>query len=258
MKLRKALRLILLLVCLCVFILSGYKIISLKMTEKKASDLYDSTFQKAVTVNTVSDAGNFGTGTDAPLTEQLKAPISINFNLLQEQCDDIVGWLYSPGTPINYPVVKGKDNAEYLNKMFNGESNRAGSLFVDYRLDDIDNCRNYIIYGHNMKNNTMFGTLDLYKKQEYYEQHKVIYYLTPESEYAINVYAGFVTAADSDSYKMNRTEQELESYMANMKEWSTFNSGINYLAGDNIVTLSTCAYNYKDARYVLVGIIKKI
>ena len=68
MKWRKALRLILLLVCLCVFILSGYKIISLKMTEKKASDLYDSTFQKSVTVNTVSDAGNFGTGTAAPLT----------------------------------------------------------------------------------------------------------------------------------------------------------------------------------------------
>ncbi len=116
------------------------------------------------------------------------------FEKLTAEYPDTVGWLYCEGTPINYPVVQSKDNLRYLRRLPDGRYNAAGSLFADYRCKEVAASGNYIIYGHNMKNGSMFGTLVRYKSQNYYDEHPTLYYLTPERTFRIELIAGFVTS----------------------------------------------------------------
>lgn len=247
MKYKKIIKIAVLAIFLAIFLFSGYKVVSTLVSYKQSENVYSEIAKNAVTVKDISD-------------EQAKteAPISINFDLLKSQNKDIVGWLYLPGTEINYPVLKGDDNQEYINKMFNGQKNRAGSLFADYRLGNIENSYNYVIYGHSMKNDSMFGTLKDFLNQEYFNEHQVFYYLTPEKSYIIKVHSGFITPADSNAYKLNHNDESLAKYMAEAKKKSSFKSSVEYKDGDRIMTLSTCAYNYEDARYVVIGIIEEL
>ena len=184
-----------------------------------------------------------------PENRQDNAPINIDFDALLELNEDIVGWLYCPKTPINYPVVKGEDNNEYLRKAIDGSYLKSGSLFVDYRNGDIMQDLNYIIYGHNTSGESMFGTLVKYKKQEYFDAHSTLYFMTPEREYVIELVSGNVIHRYSDFYKTNPDFSLVE----NLRKSSTFKSDVEIARGDKFVTLSTCIWDYKDARYVVIG-----
>lgn len=240
----KVIRIIASVVCLAVFVVSAIKIVTYFVEQKESKDLYSNMATQAVTV----------TDTDSQ-TESVNQELEINFDSLVGEYKDITGWIYSPNTKINYPVVKSKDNNEYLKMMPNGKYNPAGSIFADCRNGNLGDERNYIIYGHNMKNDTMFGSLSEYKKQSFYDAHPVIYYITPEKKYTLKIFAGFVTSASSDCYIIDHTEESLAEYMANIKQKSTFKSDCVYNQGHNIVTLSTCSSDYDDARYVLVAIV---
>lgn len=182
------------------------------------------------------------------------APISVNFDLLLQENSDVLGWLYCEGTPINYPVMRSADNADYLHRDLNGKYLYSGSLFVDYRCSAVGTDRNHIIYGHNMKNDTMFGTLDEYKGQAYYDEHPVLYYLTPERSYKVELFAGLVTKADSEVYSPHFRDAEVfETFLRDLRENSTFRSDVSVTKDDHIVTLSTCSYEFNNARYVIFG-----
>lgn len=185
---------------------------------------------------------------------QDNAPINIDFDALLELNGDIVGWLYCPNTPINYPVVKGDDNNEYLRKAIDGSYLKSGSLFVDCRNGDVMQDLNYIIYGHNTSGESMFGTLPKYKNQSYFDAHSTIYFITPEREYVIELVSGNVIYRYSDFYKTNPDFSLVE----NLRESSTFKSDTEISQGDKFVTLSTCIWDYKDARYVVIGKITPI
>lgn len=251
--LKKVIRITSAVICLAVFCFSLFKIITYFTQRKQANNFYEKVISNAVTVtndDTQTDEINPSTSTE---TSQI---LKVDFDLLKKEYKDITGWIYIPNTKINYPVVKSKDNAEYLKTMPNGKSNPAGSIFNDFRNGEFGQDRNYIIYGHNMKNDSMFGSLSEYKKQSFYEQHPIIYYMAPEKEYKLQVFAGFVTNADSDCYITHHTEETLAEYMKNAKQKSNFKTGVEYNTGDNIVTLSTCSSDYKDARYVLIAIVR--
>ncbi len=240
----KTIRAIAMVVCFAVFVVSAIKIVTYFVEQNESKDLYSNMATQAVTV----------TDTDSQ-TESSNQELEINFDSLVGEYKDITGWIYLPNTKINYPVVKSKDNNEYLKIMPNGKYNSAGSIFADCRNGDLGQDRNYIIYGHNMKNDTMFGSLSEYKKQSFYDAHPVIYYTTPEKKYTLKIFAGFVTSATSDCYIINHTEESLAEYMASVKQKSNFKSSVEYTQGDNIVTLSTCSSDYDDARYVLIAIL---
>ena len=185
-------------------------------------------------------------------------PIQVDFNLLCNQNQDVIAWLYCPDTPINYPVVQAADNDFYLRRLLDGSYNTAGTLFMDFRNSDDFSDWNSIIYGHNMKNDSMFGTLSDYKAQSYFEEHPVMYLLTPEQNYKINLLAGFVTPANSELYSaFNPSVEERESLV---KEWmnaSDFDSASILASEYNLITLSTCSYEYSNARYVIVCILEE-
>lgn len=193
-------------------------------------------------------------GETAPTEEAaITAPISVNFSYLAETNADIIGWLYSEDTPINLPVVQSKDNDYYLYRMIDGNWNSSGTLFADCRnaRDFTDNST--VIYGHNMKNKEMFGTLANYKEQEYYEEHPEMWLLTPEGDYMIELVAGFVTSTTSKVYTFPQTGEDAYGMAQEAMEKSTFSADIQLTPGDRFLCLSTCSYEFDDARYVLVG-----
>ena len=185
--------------------------------------------------------------------EPVPVKISVDFDALLQENKDIVGWIYCEDTPISYPVVQGKDNNQYLRADLKGKYLVSGTIFVDYRNGEPGSDRNYIIYGHNMKNSTMFGTLVKYKQQAYYDAHPTITYLTPNGNYTIELIAGLVVNMTDIIYQANPSEDEFTAYLTKALEKSTFDSGLTFSEDDTLVTLSTCSYEFDNARYVVIG-----
>ena len=187
------------------------------------------------------------------------APIQVDFDALCASNPDVIAWIYCPDTPINYPVVQSSDNDYYLRRLLDGSWNTAGTLFMDYRNASNLTDWNSIIYGHNLKNSTMFGTLLHYQEQSYFEAHPKIYLLTPEQDYAIEVLAGYTTPADSALYSaLAPNEEDQAQWVKNWLASSDFVSGAEPAAEARFVTLSTCSYAFDRARYVLIGSLKPL
>lgn len=181
----------------------------------------------------------------------------VDFEALLDINPDVVAWIYLEDTKINYPVVQGADNSYYLYRLFDGSSNGAGSIFMDFRSQRDLSGRNTILYGHHMKNGTMFNQITKYKEQAFYDQHPVALLMTPEGNYKIEFVAGYVTNMNSDAWKMEfASDEEFSLWLENAIAQSTFTSTVKPGPQDRVVTLSTCTYEYNDARYVLVGILK--
>lgn len=223
-----------------VFVFSAYKLVSVYSEYQKGEALYDSVANKAV-----NTAFAENTNVNAP-------PITVDFDALLAENPDVVGWIYCEDTPINYPIVQSDDNDYYLHRMLDGNYSSVGTPFMDYRSNEDYSDLNTIIYGHNMKNSSMFGVLPEYSEQDYYDKHSQMWLFTPEHTYKIELLAGFVTSADSEIYQLLETEDELSQYITESIEQSTFKSKYSADA-DRVITLSTCSYEYEDARYVLVG-----
>ena len=180
-------------------------------------------------------------------------PIMVDFPLLQEENPDIIGWLYCEDTPINYPIVQAEDNDYYLYRLPDGTSNISGSIFADFRnLPDFSD-PNTIIYGHNMKNGTMFSTLRNYRQQSYYDAHPTLWILTPERAFRVDLLAGYITPSDADIYNVFSSAEEMQPVLAQVIEDSTFRPAEVPEDIQNIVTLSTCTYEFNAARYIVVG-----
>lgn len=239
----KRIRIILIAILAIVFAVSAFHIIKIiydyKTADKANAQLQSKYVAPVETDNTL---------------QKDPVPITVDFEALMQENEDVVGWLYCPDTPINYPVVKGEDNNEYLRADLQGKYLVSGTLFADYRNGNIGEDQNYIVYGHNMKNSAMFGTLVKYKEQSYYDAHPILYFLTPDNNYVLELCAGAVVKSDSDIYHPDPDETVITLLKAN----SSFHSTVEIAEGDGIITLSTCSYDFDDARYVLVGKLNKL
>lgn len=229
----------------CIFVFSVYMLISHFAESKSDIDYNENMANEVVSIITPTSDGEKEIPVDT-------CPVSVNFSRLSV---DAVGWLYSPNSPINYVVAQSKDNEKYLHHRLDGSENAAGTLFMDYRNSKDFSDLNTFIYGHSMKNGTMFGMLAHYKNKGYYEEHPFMWIVTPEGAKKLKIIAGFTTPADSESYNFFATEEDLRAYVAKALEKSDFKSGFDSADTERIVTLSTCAYNYENARYVLLGVI---
>ena len=178
----------------------------------------------------------------------------VNFTSLERINRDVVGWITAEGTEIDYPVVQGKDNDFYLRYLFTGERNKLGSIFMDYRNQSDFSDKNTIIYGHNMKDGSMFSSLAKYKEQRYYDNLPTMLLYTPAGNFTIELFAGMVVDGNYESVRFNfKDDHDFLSYIDSIKMKSTFESNTIVRADDRIITLCTCSYEFDNARYALYG-----
>lgn len=169
-----------------------------------------------------------------------------DFSSLQAGSPDTVAWITGEDTPIDYPVVHTDNNEYYLSHLYSGEENRYGALFAD--------CRNTVIYGHNMKNDAMFGSLMGYKEQAYYEEHPTMTLYTPDGDYTIELLSGTLESGDREFVRFRfESEEDFTGYIQSLQSRSTFSSHGTAVPGDRLVSLCTCTYKQNNARYLVVG-----
>lgn len=245
---------ILIVILIAIIGISGYHLWKIFSEYHAGTSEYDKTASLYVGENdNVSD-----NNTEADENPGVVCPITVDFDSLLAENPDVVGWIYCADTKVNYPVLQGEDNDQYLHHMINGEYNSAGSIFMDADcradLSDI----NTILYGHHMKNGSMFAMLHQYVDQSYYDAHKVMWYLTPDHTYRLDVIAGYVGESESVAYSHFSSQEDLDSYLSFAESASTFTPDNLPEKIKHIFILSTCAYEYNDARYVVVCVPTKI
>lgn len=263
---RKGVRFLLFFLCAIfvgVFAFSGYKLYSIMHAYKVAERQYDSLTERYVapapsaTVAPTAEAQP-ETPLVTPATEE--SPISVDFSQLRSDSPEVVGWIYSENTKINYPIVQHPgDNPAiadyyYLYRDIHGNYSGSGTPFLDVRCAGDFTSANSIVYGHHMNDGSMFASIGDYRKEGYYAEHPILYLNTPSGNYRVEVFAGFITDADSATYTVDFPDQSsFLLYCLDMKAQSNFQSDVEILPGDRIITLSTCSYEYYDARYVIQG-----
>lgn len=260
-KTTKILLIVLCVVCLLVAAVSAYRLVSILGEYKAAVESYDDLSQSVVTTD--EDIPEENRPAETPQPEEIvetpsepaeKSPITVDFQSLLADNEDVVGWIYCENTVINYPIAQGDDNDEYLHHLLDGTYNSSGTLFVDCECAPEFAGANTIVYGHNMKNGSMFYSLLNYREQSYYDAHPVLYLNTPTQNYRIDVFSGYICNYDSDTYTLSfPSEEDYVSYINKMKSQSNFDCDVEVTGDDRIITLSTCTYEYDNARYVVQG-----
>ena len=185
--------------------------------------------------------------------EKESIPEQIDFASLQQISMDAKAWIFSPDTKINYVIAQAQNNDYYLHRLLDGTEARAGTLFLDYRNQGDFTDWNTIIYGHHMKNGSMFASLMNYQSQSYYEEHPVMYLYLPEHRYRLELIAGYTTGTEDPIYTIPETPEEKQQLAESAMRKSDFKTTTNVEEEDRLVTLSTCSYSYDDARYVVIA-----
>lgn len=252
---RKWVKWAVMLVLLTVFVFSG---VSLLAIQKRYKDI-DERNEAAVDMFVAAAEDETGENSEGGSDDAELAPIVVDFDGLKEVNSDVVGWIYGGDTQISYPVVQGEDNDFYLHHSYDMEESNAGSIFVEASNSPGFVDGNTIIYGHHMKNQSMFASLDYWADQEYYDAHPVLWLLTPEQDYKIVLFSGYTTPGRSDTYTTFPADDPLlEAYIAASQGKSDFQSDVTPGGEGRYVLLSTCAYNFEEARYVLHGVLEPV
>ena len=178
----------------------------------------------------------------------------IDFASLWKINKDIIAWIYYEDTQIDYPIVKGQDNDYYLYRMLDGTYSVFGTLFVDAITERPFKQFNTIVYGHHMKNGSMFGNINRLKDPSYVKEHPRMELITPEAKYHLEIWAFLNQPADSNIYTTNISDVVgREAYLETVKQLASYTTDVAVEPTDTLVVLSTCAYEYKDARYMVIG-----
>ena len=188
----------------------------------------------------------------AGVTED-ELPETINFDALHEVSRDVVAWICAPDTEINYVIAQTDNNRYYLENQLNGGYSMGGTLFVNCDNHSDLSDWNTVIYGHCMKNGSMFGSIRNYDSPEYYEKHPVMYLYTPGHRFRLELIAAYTTWLTDISYDIPKTVKGRDKIVANAKKQSMFQSDVTVGKGDKLVTLSTCMDDLQDKTYVVVG-----
>lgn len=240
----------LMIVAVCILVYAGYQLTMIFMEYKEASDEYDEiedfTSDDQVTYNADYNLGDPFDPNFTPTQVDWEGLVSVN--------SEIYAWIEfeKPDIGINYPIAKGVDNEYYLNHTVNGTENSSGSIFIDMSNDPYFHDTNTFIYGHNMKNGSMFGNLRHYKKAEYYAGHEYFWIYTPDSRCRYKIFACYEPTVGSDTYKWWPDFcDEYTQYLQNAKAASLYDTGVSVGADDKIITLSTCTSRGDDYRFIV-------
>ena len=197
--------------------------------------------------------GPAGAQADGPFeTDRPATPLTVNQNIIDMQNEinpDVVGWLTIPGTHIDYPFVRASDNDFYVRRDIYGNNATAGTIFTDWRCAEDLSDFNLILYGHNMRNKSMFGDLQQYSDPWFFDNALNGTMFLQYGTYTLEVFAFMVISADDEIiYNPGINSEVFFNYvMENARNYS------EPVSRDRVVTLSTCGYEFEDARIVAIA-----
>ena len=268
-------RLIVMLAALVVFLYSGYTLYGFYKEYKKSSDEYDN-LENSYAVDQEQESENIDNLEDDDALQSISGqevrtvfedgeektlPVlknPIDFTQLLSVNSDIVGWLRIRALDISYPVVQGKDNDYYLHRTFEKTDNFAGCLFVNsYNMGDFTD-QNTIIYGHNMKNGSMFGKLKNFNDPEVFKKSRYFWIFTPDFIYQYRIFSASVVDKTGLTYQISFTDDEFDQFISRAYSNSVVdNQDVTVTKEDRIVTLSTCTGD-DSTRFVVMGKLAQI
>lgn len=261
-----------LIIALGVLVYAGYKLVRIYMDYKVGTDEYaaieeqivrsdaaqESTEGFEVDVmdenNTMGD--NWGDtvldeNTSGKVFEKMENPI--DFASLEAINSDVIGWIEMEAIDISYPVVQGTDNNYYLHRTIQKTDNFAGTIFMDFQNHKNFGDRNSILYGHNMKNGSMFGMLKKYREQETYDKSPYFWIYTKDFIYKYEIYSCAEVDQYSQDYQITFQDRaSFEEFLNRTKNQSAIETGIDVEYGDTVITLSTCTGN-DTTRFIVQG-----
>lgn len=214
----------------------------------KAKTFRETSFDKVLRSIVLNESES--TSTD--INNLIKQETLMKYDQLLEINEDVVGWIKVPNTKIDYPVMQSSDNLYYLDKTINLEKNRAGSIFMDFRNGGDGEDKHTILYGHHMRDGTMFKGLIKYENEDFFNNQSIIQFDTLFEEQKWEVFSAYVTGVGFDYLKTNfNTPDEYKTFLTTIQEKSLFPSDVVLTENDQILTLSTCTYDYSEARLVV-------
>lgn len=169
--------------------------------------------------------------------------LDIDFAALEQVNPDFVGILYIPALDLRYPVVHSKDNQEYLKKTYDGIPNSAGAIFLDYLANADMEDKNTFIFGHNMRNQSMFGSLKRFvNEEELAATDPYVYFYTSDCVRKYEIFAYYFSYVGSDAYQNFTGEEGYDEYVRKAMENTLFlNQEVDLSVRPNILSLSTCS-----------------
>lgn len=187
--------------------------------------------------------------------------ILLPYRELAERNPDMIGWLAIPGMKIDYPVVQGPDDEYYLSHNFDGEKDKYGCLFIKSSADPEAGNTNVTVYGHNMKDGSMFGDLDKYRSETFMREHSIIKFDTlyeKRTYQIVSVFLSRIYRKNQEVFKYYQfsqaeNEEEFREFYENIKKLSLYDTGVSADYKDSFLTLSTCTYHVDYGRLVVVA-----
>ncbi|MEA4919674.1 MAG: class B sortase [Clostridiaceae bacterium] len=255
---------LLIFVLLGVFIVSSYVLTSRYMGYKKGEKLYEEAIDKYVITPPENKTDDSQDDLPEASQNQPESPVqkepaasalTMDFDALSKLNTDIIGWIKIPDTNINYPLLQGDTNDTYLRHAYNGTYSRMGSIFMDYRCSPDFSGSNTIIYGHNMRNSTMFSRLLKYENQSFFESHPYFYIYTAEGYMKYAIFSCYMLTLPSDTYTIAfNSDKVFGDYITTVLARSSVSTGTIPSESDKLVTLSTCSStNAEQDRFVVHG-----
>ncbi|MCD8036099.1 MAG: class B sortase [Clostridiales bacterium] len=240
-------------ILLLIFLIAAYQLIRIGMEYVEAADEYESLSAEMETVEEeIIPVGHAETedaepeALEEPADDTLAYTYTVTvpeFTDLAAEYSDVVGWVEIPGTVINYPIVQGTDNEYYLTHLYTGEENSNGAIFMDAGTAEGFNDRNAIIFGHNMKNGSMFAALNNYADASYYNEHPcVVITALDGTRYIYDIFSVYYVAPEDEAVYVHGfgADETFEEYLEYVKSLSLYDTGVDVTKDDYIITLSTC------------------
>lgn len=248
---RKIINIILVAIIIVCLSIIGYKYYNYNKDDKLNSEIQD----LQPVINEASDLDNNSSGENDGQDQSKGGNYvnSANEEELKSINSDYKMWIQIENTNINYPVVQGSDNDYYLKHNFRKESNISGTVFVE-SANDIDNDKNIILYGHNMRNGTMFNNITNYKEESFFNEDNKINIIMNNTLYEYEVFSVYVKNVSEVNLAIGfANEDEFINYAYNEADESLYKKDVDFSAEDNLITLVTCSYEFTDARTIVVA-----
>lgn len=248
---RKIINIILVAIIIVCLSIIGYKYYNYNKDDKLNSEIQD----LQPVINEASDSDNNSSGENDGQDQSKDGDYvnSANEEELKSINSDYKMWIQIENTNINYPVVQGSDNDYYLKHNFRKESNISGTVFVE-SANDIDNDKNIILYGHNMRNGTMFNNITNYKEESFFNEDNKINIIMNNTLYEYEVFSVYVKNVSEVNLAIGfASEDEFINYAYNQADESIYKKDVDFSAEDNLITLVTCSYEFTDARTIVVA-----